>query len=489
MIAILRDILYKVSLVEVHGLTEIEVNKICFDSREVESGSLFIALRGTKSDGHQFITSCISKGAVAVVCEEMPKEFSEHVTYVKVNDSAKALAIISANFYDNPSEKIKLIGITGTNGKTTTATLLFRLFRNLNQHAGLISTVQNQIDEEIIPATNTTPDPVALNRLLALMVAEGCTHCFMEVSSHAIVQKRTEALKFSGGVFTNITHDHLDYHRTFKDYIAAKKLFFDMLPETAFALVNVDDRNGSVMIQNCKAKKQTYALKTMADYRAKVLENNLSGLILNIDNQELHTQLIGEFNAYNILAVYAVTRLLGVEVLDALTAISKLQAAEGRFDFITSHQKKVIGIVDYAHTPDALQKVLETIRNIRTGNEMVITVVGCGGDRDKTKRPIMAKIACELSDKVILTSDNPRSENPQIILSEMEAGVGADKRKKVLTIADRKEAIRAACTMANAGDIVLVAGKGHEKYQEIAGVKYPFDDKQVLTESFNVLEK
>lgn len=487
--AVLRNILYKVSLVEVKGSTEIEVNKICFDSREVERGSLFVALRGTKSDGHQFISSCIGKGAVVIVCEEIPKEISENIAYVKVNDSAKALAVIAANFYDNPSTKLKLVGITGTNGKTTTATLLFRLFRNLDQHTGLISTVQNQIDDEIIPATHTTPDPVALNRLLALMVAEGCTHCFMEVSSHAMVQKRVEALKFSGGIFTNITHDHLDYHGTFKDYIAAKKSFFDLLPENAFALVNADDRNGSVMIQNCKAKKHTYALKTMADFRAKVLENNLSGLILNIDNQELHTQLIGEFNAYNILAVYAATRLLGVEILDALTAISKLHAAEGRFDFITSLLKKVIGIVDYAHTPDALQKVLETIRSIRTGNEMVITVVGCGGDRDKTKRPIMAKIACELSDKVILTSDNPRSENPQMILNEMESGVGADKRKKVLTIADRKEAIRAACSMANAGDIILVAGKGHEKYQEISGVKYPFDDKQVLTESFNVLEK
>lgn len=483
----LKEILYKAGLLEVIGNTAAEVNGITFNSSDMVKGALFVAVRGTKTDGHQFIIEAVKAGAAAVVCEEFPKTIRQGVTYAKVADSSVALSVIATNFFDNPSEKLKLVGITGTNGKTTSATLLFHLFRKLGYRCGLISTVQNQVNDEILPATHTTPDPVKLNKLLSLMVRENCEYCFMEVSSHAVVQNRIAGLLFRGGVFTNITHDHLDYHKTFDEYIRAKKGFFDLLNEDAFALYNSDDKNGKVMIQNTKAKKRSFGLKSMADFRCKVLENSFGGLLLNIDGNEVLCRLIGSFNAYNITGVYATAVLLGEDKLNILTAISSLGAVEGRFEYIISGNH-ITGIVDYAHTPDALLNVLNTIKDLRTGNEKVITVVGCGGDRDKDKRPVMAKIACELSDKVILTSDNPRTEDPDQIINEMKAGVSPVNFKKALTVSDRREALKVACSLANPGDIILVAGKGHEKYQDIKGVKYPFDDKQVLVDSFKIFE-
>jgi UDP-N-acetylmuramoyl-L-alanyl-D-glutamate--2,6-diaminopimelate ligase len=483
----LKDILYKAGLLEVIGSTAAEVDNITFNSGDVNKSSLFVAVRGTKTDGHQFIMDAVKAGAAAVVCEEFPKTIRSGITYAKVTNSAIALSVISTNFYDNPSEKLKLVGITGTNGKTTSATLLFHLFRQLGYKCGLISTVQNQVNDEILPATHTTPDPVKLNKLLSLMVREQCDFCFMEVSSHAVVQSRIAGLVFAGGVFTNITHDHLDYHKTFDEYIKAKKGFFDQLGEEAFALYNTDDKNGKVMVQNCKASKRSFGLKSMADFRCKVLENSFGGLMLNIDGNEVLCRLIGSFNAYNVTGIYATAILLGEDKLRVLTAISSLGAVEGRFEYVVS-VNQVTGIVDYAHTPDALMNVLNTIKDLRTGNEKVITVVGCGGDRDKGKRPIMAKIACDLSDKVILTSDNPRTEDPEQIISEMKAGVSAVHFKKSMAVTDRKEAIKVACSMANPGDIILIAGKGHEKYQEINGVKQPFDDKQILVDSFKIFE-
>lgn len=485
---LLKDILYKVGLVEIVGSTNVAIAAISFDSRKIEMDSLFVAVKGTLSDGHKYIDDTIAKGAVAVLCEELPDVLNEKITYIKVNDASVALGIVAGNFYDNPSESLVLVGVTGTNGKTTTVTLLFSLFKKMGYSVGLLSTVKNQINNEIIPATHTTPDAIQLNALLRQMLDKGCTHCFMEVSSHAVMQNRISGIHFSGGVFTNITHDHLDYHKTFQEYIKAKKRFFDMLGPDAFALTNIDDANGELMLQNTKATKKTYSLHAMADFRCKVVENQFSGLLLNIDNNEVWSKLIGNFNAYNLLTVYATAVLLKEDKTNVLTTLSTLSSVEGRFQYIRS-DSGIIGIVDYAHTPDALMNVLKTIKDIRTGNEQVITVVGCGGDRDAAKRPIMAKIACDLSNKVILTSDNPRSEEPEAIIKQMEKGVDAVNHKKTIAITDRSEAIKMACSIAKAGDIILVAGKGHEKYQEIKGVKHPFDDMQVLKENFKLFEK
>ena len=482
----LKDILYGVSLQQVIGATNARVEAIAFDSRRVQAGTLFVAVKGTVSDGHQFIDKAIELGATSIVCEILPENLVSGIRYVKVDNSAKALGIMAANFFDHPSQELKLVGVTGTNGKTTTATLLFQLFRELGYKTGLISTVQNQINEEIVPSTHTTPDPIALNQLLRKMVDAGCDYCFMEVSSHAVAQYRIAGLQYAGAVFTNITHDHLDFHLTFDNYLKAKKQFFDELGASAFALTNADDKNGQVMLQNTRAHKKTYSLRSMADYKAKIIENQFNGLLLNIDNEEVWFKMVGSFNAYNLLAVYATAMLLDQDKLKVLTALSRLHGAEGRFDYVIS-KNGVIGIVDYAHTPDAVLNVLNTIRDIRKGNEQVITIIGCGGDRDKTKRPVMAQVACEGSDKVILTSDNPRSEEPEQIIRDMEAGVSPTNRKKTLSITDRKEAIKTACHLAQPGDIILLAGKGHEKYQEIKGVKHPFDDKQILSDTLNQL--
>jgi len=469
---------------EIVGSTNVAISSVTFDSRKVKKDSLFIATRGTASDGHHYIELAIESGAVAVVCEDLPETLKENITYVKVLDSSASLGYIACNFYDNPSEKLKLVGITGTNGKTTTVTLLFNLFRGLGYNVGLLSTVENKINNTVIPSTHTTPDALALNELLAKMVDEGCQYAFMEVSSHAIVQHRITGVKFTGAAFSNITHDHLDYHKTFEEYIRAKKLFFDNLQDDAFALTNKDDRNGMVMLQNTKAKKYTYGLKSVADFKCRVVENHLNGLLLSIDNQEVWVKLIGSFNAYNVLVVYAVSQLLKQDKVQVLTTLSNLNSVEGRFQYIKS-KTGIVAIVDYAHTPDALKNVLETIKDIRTGNEQVITLAGCGGDRDAAKRPIMAQIACEYSNKVILTSDNPRSENPEDILNQMQAGINPADAKKTLRISDRKEAIRTAVAFAKEGDIILIAGKGHEKYQEINGVKHPFDDFEIVKEIFN----
>ena len=481
---LLSDILYKTRLEEVVGSTNVAINSVAFDSRQVKKDSLFIATKGTAVDGHHYIEKAIESGAAAIVCEELPAVQKENITYVKVLNSAEALGYIACNFYDNPSEKLKLVGVTGTNGKTTTVTLLFNLFRGLGYNVGLLSTVENKINNSIIPSTHTTPDALTLNELLANMVEQGCQYAFMEVSSHAIVQHRITGIHFTGGAFSNITHDHLDYHKTFDEYIRAKKLFFDNLQDDAFVLTNKDDRNGLVMLQNTKAKKYTYGLKSVADFKCRVVENHLNGLLLNIDNQEVWVKLIGLFNAYNVLVVYAISQLLKQDKVQVLTTLSNLNSVEGRFQYIKS-KNGIVAIIDYAHTPDALKNVLETIKDIRTGNEQIFTLVGCGGDRDVAKRPIMAKIACEYSNKVILTSDNPRSENPEDILNQMEAGINPVDAKKTLRISDRKEAIKTAVAFAKDGDIILIAGKGHEKYQEIKGVKYPFDDFEIVKELFN----
>ncbi|MFZ5553732.1 MAG: UDP-N-acetylmuramoyl-L-alanyl-D-glutamate--2,6-diaminopimelate ligase [Bacteroidota bacterium] len=485
---LLKDILFGVRITEVHGSTHVAIDNIVFDSRKVRSGSLFVATKGTTVDGHQFIDKSIATGADAVICEELPEKRDDKITYVKVADSAAALGIMASNFYDNPSEQIKLVGITGTNGKTTTATLLYHLFKRLGFRTGLLSTVVNKIHNEDVLATHTTPNAIELNALLREMADKGCTYCFMEVSSHAVHQKRISGLHFTGGLFTNITHDHLDYHKTFDEYIKAKKGFFDMLPSGSFALINTDDQHAAVMVQNTKAGVKSFGLKSMADFKGRIIENHLSGLFLNIDGKEVWTKLIGSFNAYNVLGVYAIARLLGQEEVTILTTLSTLLPVEGRFQY-TKSSDNIIAVVDYAHTPDALKNVLETIKDIRTGNEQVITVVGCGGDRDKAKRPLMASIACTLSDKVILTSDNPRSEDPETIISEMMKGVEPLHFKKVMHITNRKEAIRAACGFAKSGDIILVAGKGHEKYQEIKGERFPFDDMKEVEECFKTVGK
>lgn len=480
---LLSDLIYKTGIEEVHGNTGISIDKVCFDSRKATEGDLFVAVRGTASDGHQYISQVIGMGVSAVVCEQFPSELHPSITYVRVRDSALALSIICTNYYDNPSSKLRLVGVTGTNGKTTTVTLLYELFRRMGYKTGLLSTVVNYIDTEEVVSTHTTPDPLSLNILLSRMVEAGCSHCFMEVSSHAVVQQRVAGLHFAGAVFTNITRDHLDYHKTFDEYIRAKKGFFDMLGNDAFALINADDRNGRIMVQNTRSTVRTYGLKSAADFKARVLENSFTGLLLSIDGQDVMCRLVGSFNAYNLLGVYAAAALLGEEKLSILTAMSSLHPPQGRFEYLSS-PAGVTGIVDYAHTPDALQNVLLTIKDIRSGNEQVITVIGCGGDRDKGKRPQMAAIACEYSDRVILTSDNPRSEDPEAILNDMREGVPPQYFRKSISVTDRREAIRTACALAKPGDIILVAGKGHEKYQEVKGVKYPFDDRLVLEESF-----
>ncbi len=485
----LQDILYKVSIRSVHGELDRPIDELQTDSRKIGKNSLFIALRGTHADGHQFIGQVVEAGAVAVICESLPADLRIGVTYVQVENSAAAAGYIAHNKVGQPSEKMRLIGVTGTNGKTTIATLLFKLFTALGSKCGLLSTVENHIGERIVPATHTTPDSITLNALLKEMLDEGCTHVFMETSSHAIHQHRVTGLKYSGGVFSNITHDHLDYHKTFDEYIRVKKAFFDALPSDAFALSNADDKRGAVMLQNTNAEKYFYALKTAADFKGKVLENNLTGLVMMVGDQEVHFRLIGEFNAYNLLAVFGTAICLGEDRQEVLRCLSVLDGAEGRFDYSISPKEKVIGIVDYAHTPDALVNVLTTIQKLRKGHEHIITVVGCGGDRDKTKRPVMGQAACDYSDKVIFTSDNPRSEDPVQIVRDMETGLNTAAKRKYIPIVDRKDAIRTAINLARSEDIVLIAGKGHEKYQEIKGIKYPFDDKQILLEMFGLMDK
>ena len=485
----LKDILYKVSIRSTKGNTNMDVKDLQIDSRKVTNGSCFIAIKGSVTDGHQFIETAIGSGAQAIICETLPEILQEGITYVQVENSTIAAGYISHNFYDEPSLKIKLIGVTGTNGKTTIATLLWKLFSGLGYKCGLMSTVQNQIGDQITSSTHTTPDAISINVLLKQMADAGCAYVFMECSSHAIHQNRITGLQFTGALFSNITHDHLDYHKTFDEYIRVKKSWFDSLPSSAFAISNADDKRGTVMLQNTAAKKYYYSLKTMADFKGKILENSLLGLHMTVNDNEVFFRLIGEFNAYNLLAVYGAAICLGQENTLVLQVLSSLDGAEGRFDCMVSKKDRVIGIVDYAHTPDALLNVLATIKKLRQGNEHIITVVGCGGDRDKTKRPIMAAAACEHSDRVIFTSDNPRGEDPLEILKDMEAGVNVIARKKYITIADRREAIKTAVSLAVKEDIVLVAGKGHEKYQEIKGTRYEFDDKKILNELFELLEK
>ncbi len=485
----LNALLGGIEILQLVGNEKARVNALQLDSRKVQSGDLFAAISGTQTDGHQYIQQCIEKGASVILCEKIPAKISVSVTYVRVKDSSRALGILAANFYDNPSQKLKLVGVTGTNGKTSVATLLFRLFRALGKNVGLLSTVQNQINEKVIPATHTTPDATGLNALINLMVQADCEYCFMEVSSHAVHQNRITGLHFTGAAFTNITHDHLDYHGTFDNYIKAKKKFFDELPATAFAIINADDRNGNVMLQNTAAKKYGYSLKTPSEFKAKIIDNNITGLQLDINGQEVHTRLIGMFNAYNILLVYAIATLLGEEKNETLRILSSLAPPDGRFEKIISSKENITGIVDYAHTPDALKNVMHTINAVRNGNEQLISVVGCGGNRDAAKRPLMAMIASKFSDKAIFTSDNPRNEDPNEILKQMNEGVPAPEKKKVITIADRREAIRTACSLAHKNDIILIAGKGHEKYQEINGIKHEFDDKKVLREVFEEFEK
>lgn len=480
----LKELLHAIPVLQVVGPLEVEVDAIAFDSRQVQQGTLFVAVRGVHTDGHLFVGKAVEGKAVAVVVEELPEHTDDAVTYVRVSDSAYALGVLAANFYGNPSQELKLVGVTGTNGKTTVATLLYNLFRQLGYRVGLLSTVENRIGEKVVPATHTTPDPVALNKLMRQMVDDGCDYCFMEVSSHAIVQQRIVGLKFAGGIFTNITHDHLDFHKTFENYIKAKKKFFDDLDRYAFALTNVDDRNGNVMLQNTVAHRKTYGLHNMADFKAKVLESHFDGMLLQIDSHDLWVKLVGGFNAYNLLAVYSAAILLEQETSKVLVALSEISGAEGRFETVRS-KNGVVGIVDYAHTPDAVENVLETIKNLRHEGQQIITVLGCGGDRDKTKRPEMANVALKYSDKLIITSDNPRTEDPLQIIKDMEAGVPVEKKKNTFSIADRREAIRAACHLASPGDIVLVAGKGHEKYQEINGVRHHFDDREELEKTFN----
>ncbi len=485
---IFKDILYKVSINAVHGNTEVLINAMQFDSRKIQPNDLFVAQKGLVFDGHKFIGKAIELGAKVIVCEEFPKVFEEAITYVKVEDSNEALAIMASNFYGNPSSKLKLIGVTGTNGKTTIATLLYKLFQNAGFKTGLLSTVTIFVDNQQFNATHTTPDSLAINSYLNKMVEAGVDYCFMEVSSHGIHQKRTAGLYFTGGVYTNLTHDHLDYHNSFKEYRDVKKSFFDNLPKTAFSLVNVDDKNGLIMLQNTVSKKYTYALKTMADYKAKILENQFSGLFLNINNNEVCAKLIGSFNAYNLLAVYGVSQLLELESTEALTLISELENVTGRFQHFRS-KEGVTAIIDYAHTPDALKNVLETINDIRTGNEQVITVVGCGGNRDKAKRPVMGRIASQLSTQVIFTSDNPRNEDPETIIKEIEEGVDPQNYRKTLSIVGREQAIKTATKLAKKNDIILIAGKGHETYQEVKGVRTHFDDYEKISQLLKAIEK
>ena len=484
---ILSELIKNIEIVELLGSKDVTISDIQFDSRAVVKNSLFVAVRGFNVDGHAFIAKAIDLGAAVIVCEEIPENISNSVTYILVKDSSDTLGKLAANYYDNPTDDIKIIGITGTNGKTTIATLLYKTFQKLGYKVGLVSTIENYIDNEVIPSTHTTPDQIKLQELFSKMVDKGCDYCFMEVSSHSIHQHRISGIKFDGGVFTNITHDHLDYHKTFKEYINVKKAFFDILDKSAFAITNIDDKNGEYMLQNSSAKHYTYALSSPADYKAKILEHHFSGMLLSINNKEVWTKFIGKFNAYNLSAIYATAVQLGQDENEVLTILSELNAVNGRFEHFVS-EENITAIVDYAHTPDALQNVLSTINEIRTGNESLITVVGAGGNRDKTKRPEMAKIAADLSDRLILTSDNPRFENPIKIIQEMEVGVEALMRRKLLSITDRKEAIKAACMFAQSGDIVLIAGKGHETYQDVEGVKHHFDDKEIVKEQLNIKE-
>lgn len=486
--SILKDILYKVAIEAVKGSTEITIGKIDFDSRKIVPNDVFVAIRGTISDGHDFISKAIELGAKAIVCDALPETIVEGITYVQVKDTNTALAVMAANYFDHPSRKLKLVGVTGTNGKTTIASLLYQLYKKAGFKVGLLSTVKIMVDDVEYKATHTTPDSITINQYLATMIAAGVEYCFMEVSSHGIHQKRTEALHFVGGVFTNLSHDHLDYHATFAEYRDVKKSFFDHLPKTAFALSNIDDKNGPVLLQNTVAKKCTYALKSYADYKAQILESQLSGLLLKINGNEVWVKLIGTFNAYNLLAIYGTAIELGMESLEALRLLSELESVSGRFQYIVS-DANITAIVDYAHTPDALENVLKTINDIRTKNEQLITVVGCGGNRDKAKRPVMGGIASDLSDKAILTSDNPRNEDANVIISEMEEGVAPQNFKRILSITDRKQAIKTACQLAQPNDIILIAGKGHETYQEIEGVRHDFDDMKIVKELLEQLHK
>ncbi|WP_204343900.1 UDP-N-acetylmuramoyl-L-alanyl-D-glutamate--2,6-diaminopimelate ligase [Psychroserpens algicola] len=484
----LKDILYKVTINAVAGSTSIDCNALHFDSRQVSKGDVFVAIKGTVVDGHDFIETAIENGATAIVCESLPSVLKDSVTYIEVESASQALAFMAANFYENPSENLQLVGVTGTNGKTTIVTLLYQLFKKAGYKVGLLSTVKIMVDNKEYKATHTTPDSLTINKYLKLMNDEGVEFCFMEVSSHGIHQHRTDGLHFQGGIFTNLSHDHLDYHDTFAEYRDVKKVFFDQLPKSAFALVNIDDKNGLVMLQNTQAKKYTYALKTYADYKAQVLENELSGLLLKLNDSELWTKLIGSFNAYNVTAIYGASELLGLEKVEILRLISELESVSGRFQYFIS-EEKVTAIIDYAHTPDALKNVLETINSIRTNNEELITVVGCGGDRDKTKRPKMGHIASVLSTKVIFTSDNPRSEVPEAIIEDIEKGVEPQNFKKTMAIVDRRQAIKTACQLANSNDIILIAGKGHETYQEVNGKRTDFDDYKIVEEFLKQLQK
>lgn len=484
----ITDITKNIAIKNTIGDSERSIAGIHFDSRQVDKDFVFVAVKGLQTDGHKFIEPAIKKGATIIVCETVPQNTQENITYLQVDNSAEALALMASAFYGHPSTKLKLVGVTGTNGKTTTATLLYRLFEELGYRAGLISTVRNHIHDKTLATRFTTPDAIEINKLLDEMVQSGCDYCFMEVSSHALIQHRTTGLHFAGAIFTNITQDHLDYHKTFDEYIYAKKMFFDALPADAFALTNADDKNGMVMLQNTKAQKYTYAMKSMADFKCKMLENHFSGMLLNFDKLDVWTRFIGEFNACNLLAVYAAAILLKQQKQEVLTVISDLKPVDGRFETIRS-KNNITAIVDYSHTPDALHNILKAINQIRDGKEQLITVAGAGGDRDKTKRPIMAGIATEFSDKVILTSDNPRTEKPADIIEDMKEGVESKDSHKVLSITDRREAIKTACFMAQAGDIILVAGKGHETYQEINGVRHHFDDREIIREQFGIIDK
>ena len=485
---ILKDIVYKVAIEAIKGSTDIAIGKVDFDSRKIEKNDLFVAIRGTISDGHDYISKAVELGASAIICDTLPDTVSDSVTYIQVKDTNAALAVVAANYFENPSQKLQLVGVTGTNGKTTIASLLYQLYKKAGHKVGLLSTVKIMVDDVEYKATHTTPDSITINSYLAEMVNAGVTHCFMEVSSHGIHQKRTEALHFVGGVFTNLSHDHLDYHATFAEYRDVKKSFFDHLPKTAFALSNIDDKNGPVLLQNTVAKKCSYALKSYADYKAQILESQLSGLLLKINGNEVWVKLIGTFNAYNLLAIYGTAIELGMESLEALRLLSELESVSGRFQYIVSNAN-ITAIVDYAHTPDALENVLKTVNDIRTKNEQLITVVGCGGNRDKTKRPVMGGIASDLSDKAIFTSDNPRNEDAEVIISEMETGVAPQNYKRILSITDRKQAIKTACQLAQPNDIILIAGKGHETYQEINGVRHDFDDMKIVKELLEQLHK
>ena len=486
--SILKDIIYKVAIEAIKGSTDIVIGKIDFDSRKIKNNDLFVAIRGTISDGHDYISKAIDLGASAIICDSFPEDIAEGVTYIQVKDTNAALAVVAANYFGNPSKKLQLVGVTGTNGKTTIASLLYQLYKKAGHKVGLLSTVKIMVDDVEYPATHTTPDSITINSYLALMVEAGVDYCFMEVSSHGVHQKRTESLHFVGGVFTNLSHDHLDYHPTFAEYRDVKKSFFDHLPKTAFALSNIDDKNGSVVLQNTVAKKCSYALKSYADYKAQILESQLSGLLLKVNGNEVWVKLIGTFNAYNLLAIYGTAIELGMESLEALRLLSELESVSGRFQYIVSAEN-ITAIVDYAHTPDALENVLKTINDIRTKNEQLITVVGCGGNRDKTKRPVMGGITSDLSDKAVFTSDNPRNEDPEVIISEMESGVAPQNFKRILSITDRKQAIKTACQLAQPNDIILIAGKGHETYQEINGVRHDFDDMKIVKELLEQLHK